>query len=514
MAITIALRFPAGRYHATPWGRHVNEGVAEWPPSPWRLLRALVAVWKRTLPDLPEDQVKRILQSLAEPPAFKLPPHRVAHTRHYMPWEKKGPLDRTLVFDTFVSVGRNEKLYVLWKDAVLSDIDHAALEQLLMNLTSLGRAEAWVEAELTSDIVQPNCEAVTDDPNPVPVLCADPASAFSDEYYPKVKPKSIKDQKLADFLFDCPRWHLCLDTETVHAAKWPSVPGSRWVNYRRSTEAPATAPRVIVKKTAPTVARFLLDGPVLPLVTDTLPVAEAFRRATMSRFKSWCKDNTIEAKPFERKDKPGEYSSPTLSGKTLNGAMRTGHDHAFYLPTADNELDTRRLTHITMIAAEGFGHGENQALNALRRIKLSGEDGLELRVQLVGLGKPRDFRHWLFEQSAIWESFTPFVGPAHVGRHGRDRALRKAARREIRRLLERGLLTSEPESVEILEAGLRPAAWAFRRARHRLGTTEPMRPACFLRIRFAKATSRPVVLGYAAHYGLGLLRPVNTSCER
>jgi len=39
----IELRFPAGRYHATPWGSHVNEGAVEWPPSPWRLLRALIA---------------------------------------------------------------------------------------------------------------------------------------------------------------------------------------------------------------------------------------------------------------------------------------------------------------------------------------------------------------------------------------------------------------------------------------------------------------------------------------
>ncbi len=30
--IEIAFRFTAGRYHATPWGRHVNEGVPEWPP--------------------------------------------------------------------------------------------------------------------------------------------------------------------------------------------------------------------------------------------------------------------------------------------------------------------------------------------------------------------------------------------------------------------------------------------------------------------------------------------------
>ena len=45
--IALSVRFIAGRYHATPWGHHVNEGLIEWPPSPWRILRALLASCKR-----------------------------------------------------------------------------------------------------------------------------------------------------------------------------------------------------------------------------------------------------------------------------------------------------------------------------------------------------------------------------------------------------------------------------------------------------------------------------------
>src|SRR5947209_1247868 len=133
---TIRLTFPAGRYHATPWGRHVNEGVAEWPPSPWRLLRALVAAWRRKCPDLADDQVRRVLEPLAQPPHFHLPPARVAHTRHYMPWEKKGPADRTLVFDTFVAVGRTDPVAVHWPDAHLAPDDESTLRRLTDSLTS------------------------------------------------------------------------------------------------------------------------------------------------------------------------------------------------------------------------------------------------------------------------------------------------------------------------------------------------------------------------------------------
>src|ERR1700722_4523684 len=148
MPTLIKLNFPAGRYHATPWGRHVNEGVAEWPPSPWRLLRAIVAVWKRTYSDLPESQVQRILGALISPPRFRLPSHRVAHTRHYMPWEKKGPADRALVFDTFVCVSRHDSLFIGWPEVELSADDRSRLVRLLANLSSLGRAEGWVHAEL------------------------------------------------------------------------------------------------------------------------------------------------------------------------------------------------------------------------------------------------------------------------------------------------------------------------------------------------------------------------------
>lgn len=243
MPVIIKLTFPAGRYHATPWGRHVNEGVAEWPPSPWRLLRGLVAVWKRTCPTVPEDQVKRILTALLGPPAFHLPPHRVAHTRHAMPMnviarnykpsqaERKAGKwqgDPSIVFDTFVSVGRRATTFIGWPETDLPAPDRSVLGRLLANLSSLGRAESWVHAELTDEQPAWNCvPAPETDSNPVPVFCPDPATAFGAEHYPTLDAKKLSKGKLnpADFLWDCPRWHLCLDTETLHEKRRPTVPG-------------------------------------------------------------------------------------------------------------------------------------------------------------------------------------------------------------------------------------------------------------------------------------------------
>ena len=145
----IELRFPAGRFHATPWGRHVNEGAVEWPPSPWRLLRALVATWKRKAPELADDEsMSSLLSALCSPPRFALPPATCGHTRHYMPWFKKGPGDKTLVFDPFVVVDRETPVVILWPNLMLTEGDRELLKTLMPLVSTLGRAESWCEGGL------------------------------------------------------------------------------------------------------------------------------------------------------------------------------------------------------------------------------------------------------------------------------------------------------------------------------------------------------------------------------
>lgn len=520
MPITLKLFFPAGRYHATPWGRHVNEGVPEWPPSPWRLLRALVAVWKRTCPDLSEKSVRRALEPLLRPPVFWLPPHRVAHTRHYMPWEKKGPDDRTLVFDTFVTLSRNAPLFIGWPEEDLTSDHRDTLATLARNLTTLGRAEGWVEAELTSEEVGWNCKPVPDDyPNPVPVFCPDPGTALADEFYPAPPDaKSVrKGLKRDERLFDCPRWHLCLDTQTIHGERWPRVPGARWVNYDRPAEA-SLRPVLFASKhrTAPTVVRFLLDAPVLPLVTDTVRVAEALRRAAMSQFRRWCERlwerNPDKVKAFRRLhigDEEARFSSPILSGKDQDGRILPARLHAYYLPTAADN-DRRRISHVTVFAPVGFGEGELAALSGIRWLG-SQEDGL--RVQLVGLGQCCDFQNDTGHNSAAWSSVTPYLGPAHVGLRAQGRYMRKAIKREWRRLSAQFPEWQWVELREVVEMSPDDAKWSgrpqpfeFRRARSKRG--EAYRPCRLYRLVFSRPIRGPLSLGYASHFGLGQFRAV------
>jgi len=522
MPVIIRLRFPGGQYHATPWGRHVNEGVPEWPPSPWRFLRAIVAVWKRTCSEFPDTQVKRILLLLSQPPRFQLPRHRVAHTRHYMPLNKKSPLEggggTTLVFDTFVSVSRTESVFMGWPEAELSPEDRAALAIILKNMASLGRAEGWIEASLHNAHVElPLGPAADNDSNPVPVFCPDPETAFADEYYPQHDPKKLARGKInpADYFFNCPRWHLCLDTQTIHENRWPTVPGARWVNYTRPAERGSTAPPKIARvRSSPTVARFLLDGPVLPLVTDTVRVAEGFRNAGMSLFKRWChRQLTPDTDKYRRNTRDNQFSSPILSGKDADGQLLNSHAHAFYLPTPESE-DRRRVTHLTVYSRQGFGPGEIEALTGIRQI-LVGE--LALQVQLIALGQPSEFRTQLFGGSAgnsrEWVSVTPVIGPSHIGKIGRERHLMKSVRRELRRWVEEyspGVQVELAELIDNSHALLvgRPRPIEFARSRNRPGDDGYQRPFSLIRVRFSAPVAGPLAIGYACHFGLGLFLPV------
>ena len=104
----LSFRFPAGRYHATPWGQNVNEADVAWPPEPWRLLRALVAAyWRKSDRDRwSEGHLRRLTDTLAETlPVYRLPKDAVhTHTRHYMPigMVEKGREKTSLIFDSFL----------------------------------------------------------------------------------------------------------------------------------------------------------------------------------------------------------------------------------------------------------------------------------------------------------------------------------------------------------------------------------------------------------------------------
>ena len=148
----LIVRFPGRRYHANPWGHHVNEGMIEWPPSPWRLLRALLATGYNTAlwsGDGPLPVARSLIERLAGIlPRYNLPPTCGSHSRHYMPLArfKNAKEETTLVFDTWAHVD-DGAVRVTW-DIDLPEQENLLLAELASRLGYIGRSESWVEVRL------------------------------------------------------------------------------------------------------------------------------------------------------------------------------------------------------------------------------------------------------------------------------------------------------------------------------------------------------------------------------
>ncbi|MDD5189191.1 MAG: hypothetical protein PHF57_13380, partial [Methanoregula sp.] len=93
--LVIELEFLTGRFHMTPWGRHVNEAVTEWPPSPYRFIRALYDVWKRKRPDWSTERIEPLFEMLASSaPEFYLPHATEFSTRSYLSDNSQNVVER------------------------------------------------------------------------------------------------------------------------------------------------------------------------------------------------------------------------------------------------------------------------------------------------------------------------------------------------------------------------------------------------------------------------------------
>lgn len=532
--ISVSLRFVGGRYHATPWGRHVNEGAVEWPPSPWRILRALVAIWKRTLPELGQDEVEPIFRALATLPQFLLPPAATGHTRHYMPWFKKGPDDRTLVFDAFVVVPRDAALIVRWPDATLEDAQREILSRILANLNTLGRSESWCEASLLDEDVAGERPAAgtwlvskpldgqgaPPDSEIVRVLCPDPDRAFAHDRVvarrPEGRGRNSRTSEQRSPVYD-PVWNLCVETLQLHREGWSDPPGSHEVRYVRPRDCfkldPSARARIRARgETRIQVARFALDSSVLPLVPDTLPVAEAARRALMGLYGRLTEQEGIRGR------------SAVLSGKDERGDPLTDHlhSHAYYLPSDDD--GDGRLDHLTIFARAGFGRDERRAIDGLREFKLSwsGDERYPIRVLLLSLSTHDEYARGPQRVSRTWVSATPYIAARYAKTRGREgidlnslgerSAFLMADLRDQLAVAFPNLPSGGTAVVEIeplLESGTFKVArrWRpiqFRRFRSKPGDDGGRRLAGAFRLQFAENVRGPIAFGHSCHFGMGL----------
>ena len=513
--ITLRFRFVAGRWHATAWGSHVNEGVLDWPPAPWRICRALIATWfhkKRAV--FEEADIRSLIDVLgSKAPSYALPSATSSHTRHYMPVNEGRKENRTKVFDAFAHVAPGESLDVLWP-VELSKTQSELLATLLASMNYFGRAESLVEAILLPEAItvsrinsRPLIEGefVADREEPIRLLAPMTPEEFAlwlteqTSVTTKSKGKKKANFALPESLYDA----LLADTSDLKARGWSQPPGSRWIDYARPAEPFRIVPRRMPAPDdrRPTVARFAIVSQVPPRITEALSLGERFHRALVSR----CPRSV--------------FTGCNAAGEPLS----TGHQHAFYLSECDFSRGT--VSFLSVYARIGLDLEARQALEQLRQTW--GYDSYKLQLVLLGVGEPKDFGgenaaagHALpLGKGREWISLTPFVPTRHAKTHRNGAPKFDAAGVPIgspqhdllRLLLESGF--PQPTKVELvphLQLASRRIHWLeFQRTRRNGRGCKAGERGYGFHITFPEAVRGPIAIGYGAHFGLGLFVPVN-----
>lgn len=471
--ISLRIDFLAGRFHASPWDKAVNEGDVDWPPSPWRILRAIVAGWFRS-GATDQAQLMAIIDRLASPPRFLLPPWSVGHSRHYMPQgTKKGSgLETSLVIDAFVAFREDaSSAYVVWDDAVLTASELERLRHIVSLISYFGRAESWCEVSVSGEL-----------PNPDPDLIAVELASRNDVPGMPIRRLGVAADMRGRGLFDS----LIVQNGDMRRAGRRFPLGSTWFEYslpNQRAQRPIGSQNYLLPAH---VERFVLEGPssgLLPPITETLTLSEMMRAAAMKNFSNLYR----------------EIAPPMLSGKSVDGGKGLAHGHAYFLPVDLN--DDGKIDHIDVYFPADYDHSVHRAVLSVQSLWGYGiglADGQRYSVSALG--------HAPIANGRIWESQTPFV----LDRHPRHRVVdgdtvyRDTPEEQIRRSLEHHGFSTDVAIVVttgplVHKRGPQTRLDTFRRVRKR----DPMLPVLNVRLVFAEPQNGPITLGRYAHFGLG-----------
>lgn len=472
MAITLALRFPLGRYHATPWNGGVNEGASEWPPSPWRILRALIATWHTRWPELPASELDAVLGVLAEPPSYRTPPVSPGHTCHYLPDKdhQKGASGGTdLTLDPFVRLPSAGELLVRW-DADLEAGQRTTLARLVGLLPYLSRSESVCVARLAERDTEP------------------------DRTWWRPGAEGLIRTRLLAPSRPFSRAALEVTTDDVREQRHSLPPGTTWVSYGAEASLPKTTR--VRRPELVTALRYAVTGQAPLKSTHGVLLADRAHEAIGHRLISaGIADNT-------RREILG-----------TSGAA-TDHSHAHWIPLAEGPERGAEVASLVLWVPRGLTTDQVAAI--IRPMSLSGqwggrgkEEGHEVRgfpeVRLVfqGAGTIERVAPEIRGPAETWRSLTPYLPVRHRKRETMDDYL---ARDIVTELGYRDLGECAVSPIE--SNGLMPDRWAREFRRYRLAERmNRSRPGLGLRLRFPSPVEGPLLLGQLSHFGFGIFVP-------
>lgn len=474
MGTTVAVSFPLGRYHATRWDGGANTSDAEWPPSPWRILRALIAVWYSRWPELPAAALDTLLVHLGTPSAYSTPPVSPGSTRHYMPGlshSRSAAGNTDLVIDAFLAVPPDDPLLIHW-DHDLDASERATLAKLLELMPYLGRSESVCEAVLIEGEVTP------------------------DANWWRMGETGTGIDQVELLAPDGPTRRELLEATTVatRRARRLIPVGARRVVYGRTP--PASVPRtgpVSLSRTRLECLRFDLASPVAVRAHNVVLATDAL--------------HGLIAKALSQADDPG--AGAFVGRRPEGGARHDDHDHVHVAPVPTAAILRARYEVSSLVVWTGSPMTNQQAGAIVRgatklHSRTGTSDGVATQQLLfAGAGGLAELAPEIAAIETHWISAMPYLPVRHRKRNrSDDQHLADDIAYECH-------YRSLPAPVEItrVDGKLREAEIAqFRRRRSR----EPMnrqRRGVYLRLRFEERMTGPIALGQLSHFGFGLFVP-------
>jgi CRISPR-associated protein Csb2 len=499
MQLILEQTFPLGRFHATPWKAFpYDDPHGEWPPSPWRLVRAVLArsyQLDREVADsteahaiLRESMVRAFAASRVtwQLPLFSWrgPGLRQYHPAEFkrVPASAKEPgmmaYNTTKVLDSFWVTSNGTSAPMLWHfdgpDWTPPLLAH--LDACLARMTYFGRAESITEIRRTEGAPSSD-EQVSLSPyrsgNSVPVLALKP------------------DATLAQL-------EATTDTPSVRDTNIP--PGSRWM-YAERPQRPRTSP---AKRTMPEVLptnliQFAIGSTVLPRYKDTVRITERFRARVLACFTKLLTGNVkakwADASPEVR------HAAFLLSGKQHDGTAARGHQHASFFLCGEASAPSR----LCVWRSGPFTSDEHRAILNAASYPLPLNYKIDpWTITLVPLDKLVSTPPGLDEKpSRIWKTVTPYVPPRHVHDHkGRVKGGCSINQQVADELAKR--TSAIPTEINVEDAG-----WVkvHRKMSKDAGQTNSDKRGYLITLTFDQPITGPISIGSSSHFGLGLFVP-------
>lgn len=344
MATILRITLLSGRYGATPWGRSEYEGHVEYPPSPWRLLRAVLHggfALSGTPGQLPEGLAEVVHLLGQQPPRYHLPygeygqirGFRAAYGCEHIPplrtkgptkYNTKGPKPRPFI-DSYLQLGASSALHTCWPVDLTAEQERL-LSACLAGLGYLGRAEYPAIWQVVPTMPEANC--LPDPEGSLSVLCCTAAGSIEG---------------------------LLTNPQEARKAGLPAPTGQQWLRYRYRPVRPMGLAGGAGTRQANRALFALLPPFPLP-ATAGMAWTDRLHRALLQR----------------------APTSPLFSGLAAGQPLAEDQRAWYRWEAADGNL-----TLLDVLSPQPFGDAEVEALRSLQR--LYGRGGMQVPLRLMRL---------------------------------------------------------------------------------------------------------------------------------